>query len=148
MGQFLLRSPLIWGRFAASKRQQIVVGCHPPPPSNQVQLPAIKTNYPSVTLTRFFFILGLEFLGVFNIASVDIRYQISDFRFQIRDFRFHISDFSFRFRISDFRFQIANFRFQISDFTIQISDFTFLNSDFRSLCLVPRRLVREHRLTP
>ena len=50
----------------------------------------------------------MEFLGVFNLASVvyhlrpgqlvsDFRFQISDFRFQILDVRFQISDF-----ISDF----------------------------------------------
>ena len=64
-------------------------------------------NYPSVTLTRIFFSsLGLEFLEVFNLASVVYHLRpgqlVSDFRFQILDFRFQILDF--RFQISDFRF--------------------------------------------
>ena len=69
-----------------------------------------QKNYPSVTLTRFFFIFGLEFLGVFNIASVVYHLRqgqlVSDFRFQILDFRLQISDF--RFRISDFTFQFSD----------------------------------------
>ena len=95
----------------------------------------------------FFSWLGLEFRGVFNLASVvyhlrpsqvvsDFRFQISCFRIQISDFRFQISDFriqvsDFRFQISDFKFQISDFRFHISDFRVQISDFWVQISDFR-----------------
>ena len=46
-----------------------------------------RLNYPSVTLTRFFFIFGLEFLGVFNLASVVSHLRpgqlVSHFNFQI-----------------------------------------------------------------
>ena len=95
-----------------------------------------------MTLTRVFSSLGLEFLGVFNLASVvyhlrpgqlvsDFRFQVSYFRFQIPDSRFQIPDFGFVAAsallrglalgrgvqmISDFRFQILDFRFRISDF--------------------------------
>ena len=93
----------------------------------------ILVNYPSVTLTRVFSSLGLEFLGVFNLASVVYHLRpgqlVSDFRFHISDFRFQIPDF--RFQISDFRFQISVFRFRISDFRFQIPDFRFQISDFR-----------------
>ena len=83
-------------------------------------------NYPSVTLTRVFPSLGLEFLGVFNLASVvyhlrpgqlvsDFRFQVSYFRFQIPDSRFQIPDFGFVAASALLR-GLAGFRFQISDF--------------------------------
>ena len=63
-----------------------------------------------MTLTRDFSSLGLEFLGVFHLASVVYHLRpgrlVSDFRFQISDIRFQVSDF--RSRISDFRFQISD----------------------------------------
>ena len=88
----------------------------------------------------------MEFLGVFNLASVvyhlrpgqlvsDFRFQISDSRFQIPDFRFQISDFRFQipdFRFPGFGFHISDFRIKISDFGFQISDFRFQISDIRA----------------
>ena len=51
-------------------------------------------NYPSVTLTRFFFV---TWVGIFNLAAVvyhlrpgQLVFQSSCFRFQILDFRFQI----------------------------------------------------------
>ena len=99
----------------------------------------------------------MEFLGVFNLASVvyhlrpgqlvsDFRFQVSYFRFQIPDSRFQIPDFGFVAAsallrglalgrgvqmISELRFQISDFRFEISDFRFRISDLRFQISEFR-----------------
>ena len=48
-------------------------------------------NYPSVTLTRFFFIFGLEFLGVFNLASVVSHLRPGQL---VSHFNFHILYFT------------------------------------------------------
>ena len=125
--------------------------------TNHISTESLIQNYPRVTLTRVFSSLGLEFLGVFNLASVvyhlrpgqlvsDFRFQVSYFRFQIPDSRFQIPDFGFVAAsallrglalgrgvqmISELRIKNSDFRFQIPVFRFQISDFNFQISDYR-----------------
>ena len=47
-------------------------------------------NYPSVTLTRFFFV---TWVGIFNLAAVVYHLRPGQLVFQISGFRLHVSDF-------------------------------------------------------
>ena len=67
-----------------------------------------------IYLADFFSSLGLEFLGVFNVAAVVYHVRpgqlVSDFNF---DLMFQISGPDFRFQISVLMFRVSSFRFQI-----------------------------------
>ena len=88
-------------------------------------------HYPSVTLTRVFFVAGVGSPRALNSVSVvydfrplrlvvHVRFRISCFRLLIPDFRFQTVDF--RFHSAGFRFEYADFAFQVPGSRLHTAD--------------------------